>query len=295
MGHSSVLGRIKSEYATIQPVPLRICAVSFADVRGIRHTVEVQAESLFEAAILGVRTFRGDPWIEHIGPATVLDIEVREPATTSVTDEAQRRGAASRIREALNPEPGVPALTGPQSASVLQDTTSHRADTGYAWGWLIHGLLEHAMRKKEASRADLERLAGWLVVEFPDLRPFIAQAVDVVEGVFGAAFWQQARVAAECQVEVPFAARSDDSSGVSTVVRGVIDLVYAGQSGWRIVDYKTDQAVDAGLMVKYANQVADYGTAWSRVTSGTSPQGSIFLVRTGRIVDLEAGTGTSDS
>ena len=61
-------------------MPLRICAVSFADVRGIRHTVEVQAESLFEAAILGVRTFRGDPWIEHVGLATVLDIEVREPA-----------------------------------------------------------------------------------------------------------------------------------------------------------------------------------------------------------------------
>ena len=61
-------------------MPLRICAVSFADVRGIRHTVEVQAESLFEAAILGVRTFRGDPWIEHVGPATVLDVEVREAA-----------------------------------------------------------------------------------------------------------------------------------------------------------------------------------------------------------------------
>ena len=73
-------GRTKSEYATISPVPLRICAVSFADVRGIRHTVEVQAESLFEAAILGVRTFRGDPWIEHVGPATVLEIEVRQPA-----------------------------------------------------------------------------------------------------------------------------------------------------------------------------------------------------------------------
>ena len=59
-------------------MPLRLCAVSFADVRGIRHTVEVQAESLFEGAILAVRTFRGDPWIEHVGPATVLDIEVRE-------------------------------------------------------------------------------------------------------------------------------------------------------------------------------------------------------------------------
>ena len=48
-------------------MPLRICAVSFADVRGIRHTVEVHAESLFEKAILGVRTFRADPWIEQVG------------------------------------------------------------------------------------------------------------------------------------------------------------------------------------------------------------------------------------
>lgn len=58
----------------------RICAVSFVDVRGIRHTAEVQAESLYEAAILGVRTFKSDPWIEQLGTATVLDIEVREPA-----------------------------------------------------------------------------------------------------------------------------------------------------------------------------------------------------------------------
>ena len=55
MGQIKRLRRRKSEYATIQPVPLRICAVSFADVRGIRHTVEVQAESLFEAAILEQR------------------------------------------------------------------------------------------------------------------------------------------------------------------------------------------------------------------------------------------------
>jgi hypothetical protein len=62
-------------------VPLRTCAVSFKDVRGIVHTAEVRAESLYEAAILGMRVFKGDPWIDHVGPATVLDVEVREPGT----------------------------------------------------------------------------------------------------------------------------------------------------------------------------------------------------------------------
>jgi hypothetical protein len=55
--------------------------VSFADQRGIRHTVDVQAESLFEAAVLAVQTFRQDPWLERISPATLLDVEVRQPPT----------------------------------------------------------------------------------------------------------------------------------------------------------------------------------------------------------------------
>lgn len=60
---------------------IRTCAVSFLDQRGIRHSVDVQAESLFEAAVLAIQTFRQDPWMERIGPATVLDVEVRQPAT----------------------------------------------------------------------------------------------------------------------------------------------------------------------------------------------------------------------
>src|SRR5882672_9915237 len=85
--------------------PVRICTVSFADVRGIRHTVEVQAESLFEAAILGVRTFRSDPWIEHVGPVTVLDIEVREPAAkhaiTMMQVERWLEGASASPNEGV--------------------------------------------------------------------------------------------------------------------------------------------------------------------------------------------------
>jgi hypothetical protein len=59
---------------------LKACAVSFTDIRGIRHTAEVEAESLYEAAVQGIRRLNQDPWIERIGPGTKLDIEVREPA-----------------------------------------------------------------------------------------------------------------------------------------------------------------------------------------------------------------------
>ena len=77
----SAVRRTKDEYATIHAVSLRACAVSFKDIRGVIHTAEVQAESLYEAVILGMRVFRGDPWIDVVGPATVFDVEVREPGT----------------------------------------------------------------------------------------------------------------------------------------------------------------------------------------------------------------------
>jgi len=55
--------------------------VSFTDVRGIRHEAEVEAESQYEAAVRSVRRFRTDAWIEPVGNATVLDVEIREPST----------------------------------------------------------------------------------------------------------------------------------------------------------------------------------------------------------------------
>jgi hypothetical protein len=47
--------------AMLQNARLRVvafCVVSYLDTEGLRHTVEVEADSLFEAAVLAIRTFR---------------------------------------------------------------------------------------------------------------------------------------------------------------------------------------------------------------------------------------------
>jgi hypothetical protein len=59
----------------------RTCNVSFTDYRGTRHAVEVEAETLFEAAALGIQRLKACDWIEGLGPATRLQIEVRQPTT----------------------------------------------------------------------------------------------------------------------------------------------------------------------------------------------------------------------
>ena len=63
-------------------MPARACLVSVIDIRGVRHTAEVTAESLYEAAALGLAALKRDGWSGQVGPATRIDIRVQEPVIT---------------------------------------------------------------------------------------------------------------------------------------------------------------------------------------------------------------------
>ena len=58
----------------------KTCTVAVIDSRGSRHSVDVLAESLFEAAALGLKLLRDEGWVDKPGPATRLEVQVRTPA-----------------------------------------------------------------------------------------------------------------------------------------------------------------------------------------------------------------------
>jgi hypothetical protein len=62
-------------------VALRTCTVSFRRPSGIRHSVDVTAESVYEAAALGVSALRRDGWADALALGTELEVQVREPPT----------------------------------------------------------------------------------------------------------------------------------------------------------------------------------------------------------------------
>jgi hypothetical protein len=72
-------------------VPVRSCTVSFRGVSGVRHSVELDAESVFDAAIRGLALLRRDGWVDNVGTATELEVEVREPATRHTVSVQQLR------------------------------------------------------------------------------------------------------------------------------------------------------------------------------------------------------------
>jgi hypothetical protein len=59
------------------------CRVSYVDLEGFRHSVEIEAGSLYEAAVLAVSTFRQHHF--EPGDLTNLEVEIRTAITHTVT------------------------------------------------------------------------------------------------------------------------------------------------------------------------------------------------------------------
>jgi hypothetical protein len=68
------------------------CFVSYLDLSGIRHQVEVDAGSMYEAAALAVKAFRDHDC--EPGPLSQLEIEIRTSVTHTLT--------VKKLREWLN-------------------------------------------------------------------------------------------------------------------------------------------------------------------------------------------------
>ena len=59
---------------------VRTCRVSCCDLAGVEHTVEVTADSLYEAVAQGLRVFRENNWVNEIGRGlTTVKVAVKEP------------------------------------------------------------------------------------------------------------------------------------------------------------------------------------------------------------------------
>jgi len=183
---------------------------------------------------------------------SALQAAVSQPSwtVTSVTAEARHIARMTHSVAASDDDP---------SRVVTTDTPAHRADAGQAWGTLIHGLLEHAMRHKGITADDLHLLGMWLTVEEPALRDVLEIAVSTVLQVSKAKFWDDAKKS-DHSVEIPFAFQQSPN----TMLTGVIDLLFGRDELWRIIDYKTGGG-SRELMASYQEQLKMYERALGSV------------------------------
>jgi hypothetical protein len=82
-------------------MPLRRCRVTIQDLEGVAHTVEVTAESLFEAVAQGLAALRGKEWVagvaQGIVKVSVTDVRVEhEVRLKDFTEWLDRPGRSPR-------------------------------------------------------------------------------------------------------------------------------------------------------------------------------------------------------
>jgi ATP-dependent helicase/nuclease subunit A len=209
------------------------------------------------------------------------------PDLSAAAQAAAESGRERRLQVLCQPSWQVESVTGTAHRAgpyghALQEGRTREPDTGMVWGSLIHFMLEHAMRGPQRDRAHLERMANWFAFDKPEVRRVIPEALDTVERVMTAPFWQKAMAAEERAVEVPFAVRVDGPGAAPRLLYGVIDLAFKTTDGWTLIDYKTDQlgaGVDV-LTVQYAPQIRAYATHWS-AQLGTPTRAGLHFIRSG--------------
>jgi hypothetical protein len=71
--------RTNGEYATISCV-VRTCTVAVRDLRDVEHSVEVTAETLYEAIATALAALQQDNWVGEIGQGfTTVTVVVQQP------------------------------------------------------------------------------------------------------------------------------------------------------------------------------------------------------------------------
>jgi hypothetical protein len=81
---------------------MKTCTVSCTGASGVRHSVDVSGESLYEVAIVGFSLLKQEGWVEPMAPGTRLEIQVRHPATMHSVSLAQLRSWVNGI--AVSPD-----------------------------------------------------------------------------------------------------------------------------------------------------------------------------------------------
>ncbi len=235
-----------------------------------------------------------------------------------IARELPRTAAAARLAPALNRQSLAAELeqfrslrrdrqsvsSRPSYAAATVTAIAHRPEKGDArpfasatgkgmsWGSSLHRILEAVMRDPAL---DLRAFAANVLAEEDRPPEDLDEALEAVEGVRGSPLWKRALASQRCLVEVPFslsvpsADLGVDDGPAETLLSGAIDLVFEEDSGWVLVDYKSDTVRDNldALVRFYEPQLAHYRRVWQE-TTGRPTRAGLFFLDGGREVWLNA-------
>jgi ATP-dependent helicase/nuclease subunit A len=258
----------------------------------------VAATRAADALVVSVGTSAAkSPWAKLAGkvarPLPDLPRRVSAPRVASPEDLVPQLADFRNLREARR------AASRRESYSIAQVTTlAHGSSSrkpfqeatgrGMSWGRVIHRLLDAAMKDPSL---DLDLHAENVLSEEGRPASDRADAVALARAVIGSPLWRRALAARRRLTEVPFALMAESADlglpdgPAETLLQGAIDLAFEEDSGWVLVDYKSDTIAGnlEELVSFYSRQIELYRRYWEKLT-GRPTKAGLFFVQTGEEV-----------
>ncbi|HEV8232878.1 MAG TPA: UvrD-helicase domain-containing protein [Thermoanaerobaculia bacterium] len=236
------------------------------------------------------------PWGKLARAATEPLPEVARPraapAPQQQPDLTHELAASRRARKERRDSSRRPAYAVEQVTHVAHDRSASpfasRTGRGMTWGRVIHSLLDGAMKNPGL---DVRLYAANLLAEEERAASEVEDAVRLVEAVRRSPLWRRALGARRRLTEVPFALMAPSADlgltggPAETLLQGAIDLVFEEDSGWILVDYKTDTIAGnlRELVAFYSPQIELYRRYWRELT-GRPTRAGLYFVSTGEEV-----------
>jgi len=246
----------------------------FAAAEEVRllYVAATRAKNLLVVSEYSAKADSG-PWsplYRFLSEVPPLPLYSAASALTNDIDESScgrlRDAASERLARSKRASYSVRTVSAGNANDV---EVEHLVQTGRGreYGVIVHQLFEEAVRGCLPQNVD-EYIRG--LIRDSDLQEQLAaDAIVALRRFQLSALWQSVSTATKIFTEVPVGISSSNEK-TADAIRGVIDLVYLGEAGWNIVDYKTDVAHSEAeirrLERKYTPQIEEYARYWTQVT-----------------------------
>jgi ATP-dependent helicase/nuclease subunit A len=225
------------------------------------------------------------PDLPSRGPRAAPDVSKENVAAEVIGFRKQRESrAASARRESYS----ISQVTTVSHALFERKPFREATGRGMSWGRVLHRLLDAAMKDPST---DLARYAVSVLAEEERPASDLEEVVALTRSVIDSPLWKRALVARSRLTEVPFGLMAPTAElgpghePSETLLQGAIDLAFEEESGWVLVDYKSDTVAGNldDLVAFYSPQIALYRRYWEKLT-GRPTKAGLYFVSTGQEV-----------
>lgn len=234
--------------------------------------------SFFNSKIESLKELTHFGFPDHTGQDSVF---IETDTLQTVADETR-----TRLKHSAKPTYGLGSVK--SLFTSIGKTHYARSSYGAEWGLAIHHMLESLMSSPEITDDHFRSVILPVCEISPELWE---EAINLVRRVADSNIWRRALNSRQRFVEMPFvmsrSMENYDGAKSSTIVRGVIDLVFKEADGWVIVDYKSDRAPESrlgGLVDLYGPQIHGYSQAWFEMTGEMVVEKGLYFTHTDRYV-----------